>query len=54
MMLNQPWESGWCINEEKLDVKWMACNPAPEEVVVFFCFFLSYFLITRFLPSEYS
>ena len=29
MVLNQPWETGWFIKEEKLDVKWMICNPPP-------------------------
>ena len=38
MALNQPWEYSWCINEEKLDVKWMTCNPAPDEVVLFLFF----------------
>ena len=33
MVLDQPWESGCCINEEKVDVKWMTRNPAPQEVV---------------------
>ena len=23
------------MNEEKLDVKWMTCNPAPDDVGVF-------------------
>ena len=30
-------------NKEKLDVKWMICNPAPEEVVFFLIFFESIF-----------
>ena len=32
MVLSQPWEIGWCINEETLDVKWITCNPPPEHV----------------------
>ena len=51
MVLNQPWEYDWCINEEQLDIKWMTCNPAPEDVG-FFGFFASYILITRFSSSE--
>ena len=35
MVLNQPWENGWCMNEGKLDVKWMTDNPAPDEIGVF-------------------
>ena len=38
MVLNQPWESGWYINEKKLDVKWMTCKPVPDEVVFVFVF----------------
>ena len=50
MMLNQPWEYGWCINEKKL-MKLMTCNPALDKVGSF-VFFASCFLITRFLPSK--
>ena len=38
MALNQLWESGWCINEEKFDVKWITWNLAPDEVVLFLFF----------------
>ena len=33
MVLNQPWKTDWCINEETLDMKWITCNTPPEEVV---------------------
>ena len=33
MVLSQPWEIGWFINEETLEVKWITCNPPPEHVV---------------------
>ena len=23
---------GWCMNDDTLDVQWMICNPAPDEV----------------------
>ena len=36
MVLSQPWEIGWFINEETLEVKWITCNPPPEHVVFFF------------------
>ena len=60
MVLSQPWEIGWCINEETLDVKWITCNPPPEHVFFFGevggkgvgWVFGTYFLITRFLPSK--
>ena len=35
MVLSQPWEIGWFINEETLEVKWITCNPPPEHVVFF-------------------
>ena len=32
MVLIQSRESGCSVNEEMFDVKWIAFNPAPEEV----------------------
>ena len=54
IVVKQPREYGLCIYEEKIDIKWIFCEPAPEQVAVFvfvFVFFASYVLITRFLPS---
>lgn len=31
--LDVPNNHGWCMNEGKLDIQWMTCNPAPEEVI---------------------
>ena len=36
MSLNNPENYGWYINEEKMDVLWMTCNPAPDEVYLQF------------------
>ena len=30
--IENPEEHGWCLIDGKLDVLWMTCNPAPEEV----------------------
>ena len=30
--IGTPDGNGWCINDDKLDVLWMTCNPAPDEV----------------------
>ena len=32
MRQHSPEGHGWCLIEEKLDVLWMTCNPAPDEV----------------------
>ena len=40
-----PEDHGWMINDGKLDIQWMTCSPAPEEVFMYFsllnCLFAS-------------
>ena len=30
-----PAGNGWCMKSGKLDIDWMTCTPAPEEVCIF-------------------
>ena len=33
---NDPFQNGWCLDEEGcFGIKWMTCNPAPDEVIAF-------------------
>jgi hypothetical protein len=32
VVADSPENHGWCLNDDKLDILWMTCNPAPEEV----------------------
>ena len=35
-MENDPLQNGCCLDEEGcFDIKWMICNPAPDEVTAF-------------------
>ena len=31
---DEPTDCGWCMDDAKLDIQWMTCNPAPDEVHV--------------------
>ena len=31
---DEPTDCGWCMDDAKLDIQWMTCNPYPDEVHV--------------------
>ena len=31
-LIGSPEDNGWTIKDDKLDILWMTCNPAPDEV----------------------
>ena len=32
METDEPTDCGWCMDDGKLDIQWITCNPAPDEV----------------------
>ena len=32
METDEPTDHGWCMDNGKLDIQWMTCNPGPDEV----------------------
>ena len=32
METDEPTDHGWCMDDGKLDIQWMTCNPGPDEV----------------------
>ena len=32
METNEPTDHGWCMDDGKLDIQWIICNPVPDEV----------------------
>jgi len=33
MEIEEPTDDhGWCMDDDKLDIQWMTCSPAPDEV----------------------
>jgi len=31
--VSEPTNHGWCMKDDTLDIQWMICNPAPDEVI---------------------
>ena len=29
---DEPTDHGWCMDDGKLDIQWIICNPVPDEV----------------------
>ena len=45
MDVADPIGNGWFLNEGKIDIEWMTCNPAPDEVYLLFITTIPYFSI---------